>query len=106
MSRRLGLALAFVTAGTAPAVHGQAAPDAWSVETCARYTAAWHQMQPDTRPGIGPTFLRDHAAFLASGCMAGRVCPTSKAEIALADTLSLMAVAEGTAGSFLPFNCR
>jgi hypothetical protein len=55
--------------------------------------------------GIGARFLADHAAFLASGCTEGRVCPASTDERALADRLALMAVAEGMAGSFLPFAC-
>ncbi|MDQ2094044.1 hypothetical protein [Rhodalgimonas zhirmunskyi] len=91
----------------AQAVHAQdvGAPDGWSIEKCDRYKAAWAHMQPETRPGIGAGFLRDHAAFLASGCLSGRVCPQSPAEIELADTLSLMAVADGMAGSFTPFSC-
>lgn len=80
--------------------------DDWTREKCRLYTAAWdHLAAGGGLAGIGARFLADHAAFLASGCTAGRVCPESAAELALADRLALMAVAEGMAGSFLPFAC-
>lgn len=80
---------------------------AWTAEKCARYTRAWdHVSAGDGLTGIGTDFLTAHAEFLATGCTTrGRVCPSSPAEVRLADTLALMAVAEGTAGSFLPFRC-
>tara|TARA_R110002033_G_scaffold36345_2_gene74697 strand:- start:657 stop:1046 length:390 start_codon:yes stop_codon:yes gene_type:complete len=89
---------------TAPAV-AQVQPDGWNAEKCSRYSVAWAQMTAGDMTGISTQFLEDHAAFLASGCLQGRVCPVSEAEYRLADTLALMAVAEGMAGSFLPFSC-
>mgnify|MGYP003136566201 FL=1 len=83
----------------------QVQPDGWSIEKCSRYSVAWTQMTAGDTAGISARFLDDHAAFLASGCVQGRVCPVSDAEYKLADTLALMAVAEGMAGSFLPFSC-
>ncbi|UOA28489.1 hypothetical protein [Pseudosulfitobacter sp. DSM 107133] len=83
----------------------QAQPDGWTVEKCSRYSLAWAQMTSGDMTGISARFLDDHADFLASGCLQGQVCPVSKAEYQLADTLALMAVAEGMAGSFLPFSC-
>lgn len=80
--------------------------DDWTRAKCRLYTAAWdHLAAGDGLAGIGARFLAEHAAFLASGCTEGRVCPQSAAELALADRLALMAVAEGMAGSFLPFAC-
>ena len=85
---------------------GAAMADDWTRAKCRLYTAAWdHLAAGDGLAGIGARFLADHAAFLASGCTEGRVCPEGAAEIALADRLALMAVAEGMAGSFLPFAC-
>ncbi|ASM71145.1 MULTISPECIES: hypothetical protein [Roseobacteraceae] len=88
-----------------PPVMAQVQPDGWSAEKCSRYSAAWAQMTSGDMSGVSDRFLDDHAAFLASGCLQGRVCPVSDAEYQLADTLALMAVAEGMAGSFLPFSC-
>ncbi len=59
----------------------------------------------DALAGIGTAFIAAHDAFLASGCRTGAVCPETAPERALADRLSLMAVAEGMTGSFLPFAC-
>lgn len=84
-----------------------ATAEAWRTEKCLRYTRAWNHMAAgDGLSGIGPEFIAAHDAFLAAGCSGPReVCPQNRAERALADTLALMAVAEGTAGSFLPFRC-
>ncbi|MDR7126883.1 hypothetical protein [Pseudotabrizicola sp. 4114] len=81
---------------------------AWVARKCSLYTEAWTALTAGQgAAGIGPAFLEQHEAFLASGCTArAEVCPVSPEEFALADKLSLMAVAEGMAGSFLPFACR
>ena len=101
---------AAVCLGVPAAVVGQSlggTPD-WVARKCSLYTEAWVALTAgDGAAGIGPAFLKQHEAFLASGCTArADVCPDSPAEIALADKLSLMGVAEGMAGSFLPFACR
>lgn len=94
----LGAALSF---GTASAL-----ASTWSERKCELYTAAWNDATRGSGlAGISAEFLASHADFLASGCRAGTVCPRGRAEVALADLLSLMAVAEGMAGSFLPFRC-
>lgn len=97
--------LALLLPGAAPA-QTDVSPE-WTAEKCARYTRAWqHVSAGDGLAGIGRDFLTAHAEFLASGCtLRGTACPRSAAELRLADTLALMAVAEGTAGSFLPFRC-
>ncbi|MGS4982910.1 hypothetical protein SAMN05444149_102318 [Pseudosulfitobacter pseudonitzschiae] len=102
MKRLFATVSCLVLAAPAPA---QVQPDSWNAEKCSRYSVAWAQMTAGDMRGISTQFLKDHAAFLASGCLQGRVCPVSEAEYRLADTLALMAVAEGMAGSFLPFSC-
>lgn len=84
-----------------------AAGDNWSERKCVLYTAAWHHIAGGgVLDGVSEEFLADHDAFLASGCLdRGHVCPRGPRELEIADMLSLMAVAEGMAGSFLPFNC-
>lgn len=79
----------------------------WTEQKCVLYTAAWHHLASDGAPdGVSDEFIAAHDAFLSSGCLdRGHVCPRTAQEVEIADTLSLMAVAEGMAGSFLPFNC-
>lgn len=81
--------------------------DGWTQRKCVLYTAAWKRVVGDERPaGVSDEFVSAHDAFLASGCLdRGRVCPRSPRELEIADILSLMAVSEGMAGSFLPFDC-
>jgi hypothetical protein len=83
------------------------AQDDWKQRKCALYGDAWAHLAGDGLPeGVSDGFVAAHDAFLASGCVdRGHVCPRSDAERDLADMLSLMAVAEGMAGSFLPFGC-
>lgn len=88
-------------------VQAEVRAETWTERKCALYTDAWnHLVGQGTPAGVSALFMAEHAAFLASGCVAGSVCAESPQEVALADTLSLMAVAEGMAGSFLPFSCR
>lgn len=78
----------------------------WTETKCELYASAWdHVGAGEGSAGISPGFVAAHDAFVASGCLRGRVCPRSDEELALADLLSLMAVAEGMTGSFLPFAC-
>jgi len=81
--------------------------DRWTERKCELYTDAWHHIAGGGVPeGVSVEFVTDHDAFLASGCLdRGYVCPRSPQERDIADMLSLMAVAEGMAGSFLPFDC-
>ncbi len=78
----------------------------WTAQKCERYTRAWEMATQGAREGLSDAFIADHDTFLASGCtIRGTVCPETAQERALADMLSLMAVAEGATGSFLPFHC-
>lgn len=95
------------TLATHPALAQGTGGDSWTERKCVLYTAAWNHIASNGAPdGVSEEFLADHDAFLASGCLdRGHVCPRSPRELEIADMLSLMAVAEGMAGSFLPFNC-
>jgi hypothetical protein len=103
-ARRVTGALAGVAALVPVTV---AAQDDWTQRKCALYADAWTYLAGEGVPdGVSDRFVAAHDAFLASGCRdRGQVCPQSDAERGLADMLSLMAVAEGMAGSFLPFGC-
>jgi hypothetical protein len=85
-----------------------ASPRSWPDEKCARYRAAWDEAQRRMgRDGLGAEFLARHQAFLDSGCtLRADVCPRSKAELHIANTLTLRALNAGMAGTFLPFACR
>jgi hypothetical protein len=84
-----------------------AQPD-WPQVKCARYAEATAAALAYLGPqGLSRQFLDRHAAFLASGCRGPRdVCPRSRAELTLADALSIAAMNGGATGSFLPFACR
>ncbi|MGL4974928.1 MAG: hypothetical protein ACRC56_06520 [Bosea sp. (in: a-proteobacteria)] len=83
-------------------------PGNWPEEKCARYRAAYAKaIARQGLNGIGNEFQESHAAFLASGCLEGRnVCPRSKEELNLANTLVILAMNGGMASTFLPFACR
>ena len=101
----LPFALVVLSAHSAPAQGAEG--DSWTERKCVLYTAAWNHIAGEGAPdGVSEDFLADHDAFLASGCLDRRhVCPRSPRELEIADMLSLMAVAEGMTGSFLPFKC-
>lgn len=80
----------------------------WQREKCERYRTAW--MQAKTRrgtTGLSPDFLTRHDAFIASGCLEGRnVCPRSREELDIANTLVLLGMNAGMSGTFFPFACK
>lgn len=102
MRRVVALSLAGLAASGSPVV-----ADDWTARKCVLYGDAWDYLMAGGVPeGVSAEFVAGHAAFVASGCLdRGHVCPESAAEREIADMLSLMAVAEGMAGSFLPFGC-
>ncbi len=101
------LARALAAGALALAAGAAAAQDSdWSARKCALYTDAWaHAATGEALNGVSADFLAAHEAFLSSGCREGRVCPVTGAELALADTLTLMSMAEGMASTFVPFAC-
>jgi hypothetical protein len=79
----------------------------WPAEKCRRYAEAWGAAaRQQGTVGLSRDFLEAHAAFIASGCRERTTCPRSPAEIAMADTLTLLALNAGMSGTFLPFVCR
>jgi hypothetical protein len=83
-------------------------PGSWPEAKCARYKTAYAQaVAHKGLTGIGKPFLDSHDAFLASGCLEGRdVCPRSKEELDLANTLVILGMNQGMSSTFLPFACR
>lgn len=94
----LALAVAPATAETG---------DAWSQQKCALYAEAWpHALDVVGREGISEDFIAAHDDFIAGGCvLRGAVCPRSAQEYRLADILTIAAMNEGMASTFLPFAC-
>ena len=88
-------------------VAAPAAAQDWPAEKCRRYAEAWEAAtQRLGTAGLSEGFLAAHAAFVASGCRERAACPRSQAEIAMADTMTLLALNAGMSGTFLPFVCR
>ncbi|MGX5736930.1 hypothetical protein [Bosea thiooxidans] len=111
MPALLALALAFFAAVATAQAQSPAKPQGgrdWPTEKCERYKAAFTQaVARQGKQGLGPEFLASHDAFLASNCQArADVCARSKEELALANTLVVMAMNQGMASTFLPFYCR
>lgn len=80
----------------------------WPAEKCARYKEGYRvAITRQGRQGLGPEFLARHDAFLASDCTAEHdVCPRSKEELDLANTLVILGINQGMASTFMPFACR
>lgn len=83
-------------------------PEDWPTVKCNRYKQAYSEaIRRVTTRGIGPEFIARHDAFLASNCTAqADVCPRSKEELNLANTLVILGMNQGMASTFLPFACR
>jgi hypothetical protein len=96
-------ALGALIAGSAAGL----ADDAWTTRKCEIYATAWSRaLDLHGDAGLGGAFIESQEAFIASGCADGtKVCPTSDAEIRLADTLTILSMNEGMASTFVPFAC-
>lgn len=81
--------------------------DAWSQRKCALYADAWARaIDGAGAEGISAGFITAHDAFIAGGCvLRGAVCPVSAQEYRMADILTIAAMNEGMASTFLPFAC-
>ncbi|WP_454286780.1 hypothetical protein [Rhizobium arsenicireducens] len=96
-------------AGAKAASHEPAtAPDAWTIEKCARYGRAFEALvKVFDEQGTTKDFIRGNRDFIAAGCSNGAdICPTSERDIEFANALTLLAMNAGAASSFLPFVCR
>lgn len=82
-------------------------PRSWTAEKCARHGAAWTEaLSRFGEQGLSAGFLAAHDAFLASGCQSrAAICPSSEADLALANALTIAAMNGGAASTFLPFRC-
>lgn len=91
-----------------PTVLAAEEADDWSRQKCALYSSAWERaLEWRGTEGLSERFLARHEAFLAGGCLGrGDVCPQSPQELALADLLTIAAMNEGMASTFLPFACQ
>lgn len=112
MTRLLHLLLLGLFWATASALPGQVASaeeaKSWPQEKCDFYARAWHDLYKlSDRAHVTDAFVEGNEAFIAAGCSNGAdVCPSSKADIDLANNLTMAAMNFGTASSFLPFICR
>lgn len=82
--------------------------ESWPAVKCARYRQGYRvAIDRQGKQGLGAEFLARHDAFLASDC-AGQhdVCPRSKEELDLANTLVVLGMNQGMASTFMPFACR
>lgn len=79
----------------------------WTEEKCDRYAAAWQAaVEQRGMAGLSDEFLAAHDAFLGSGCRSRSACPRSRAELDMADLMTVLALNAGMSGTFLPFVCR
>ena len=59
-----------------------------------------------SRSALTPAFFAKHEAFIRGGCFADKaVCPTTPAELAFADLLTMMTVSANMGSTFTPFRC-
>jgi len=104
----VALTAATLTAATLVPVSAMAETgDVWSQRKCALYTDIWGRaLDVVGQEGISEDFIAAHDAFIAEGCvLRGAVCPVSAQEYRLADILTIAAMNEGMASTFLPFAC-
>lgn len=99
-------------AGIALALVGLAAPavaeedlSAWRAEKCRLYASSWARAIAGEPQGVRRDFVRANEAFISDGCLQGKTCPQTPAELEIANILSLMMIYEGAASTFLPFGC-
>lgn len=104
----LALLLTAATGASAQMSAPPAGKRDWTTEKCERYRKAYGQaVARQGTQGLGGEFLARHEAFLASNCTAqADVCARSKEELALANTLVVLAMNAGMSSTFLPFYCR
>lgn len=102
------LAAMAVVGGASSSLAQEPARPNWAQVKCERYAKGWAQaLARQGTTGLGRAFLERHAAFVASGCAgAADVCARSSQELALANTMVIVAMNAGAASTFPPFACR
>jgi hypothetical protein len=106
--RRLLVSALWLLLAFAGSAVSQSGSSGWPAEKCARYRLAWTEaLKRFGREGLGAEFLSRHQAFIDGGCTArADICPRSRAELDMANTMTLRALNAGMSGTFLPFACR
>lgn len=107
--RALAALAAAMLAGPIPGAGAEEpARPSWAQVKCERYAKGWAQaLARQGKAGLGREFLERHAAFVASGCAgAADVCARTPEELALANTMVIVAMNAGAASTFPPFACR
>lgn len=81
--------------------------DDWTRQKCELYALIFKDaLGLQGHDGLSPDFLSTNQRFIDAGCTGERsLCPTSEAELAFADLLTLMTMNEGMASTFVPFGC-
>lgn len=79
----------------------------WIAKKCALYTDAWSRaLSSNPNITISENFRTANEDFISSGCVKEiTVCPRSKDELELANTLAIVMLNEGAASTFMPFAC-
>ncbi|POF32307.1 hypothetical protein [Roseibium marinum] len=101
-------ALAAVVLGSAiPVSAAQETRDARRAKNCAYYREMIaHALEGIDGEALSPSFVEEHDAFVAGGCLATRpACPKSPADFAFADLLTMMTVSANMGSTFTPFWC-
>lgn len=106
--RGVFFAAALACAALPSADKATAAQKTWPERKCEFYAKAWRELLDlFGRTGITAGFIKGNEDFIAAGCSNGAdACPESKADIDLANKLTMASMNFGTASSFLPFVCR
>ena len=81
--------------------------EALTAVRCAHYDKAWRDIVAKRgTAGLSAEFVARHDAFIANGCsQKPDVCPRSAAELEIANIMTIVAMNDGTASTFLPFGC-
>lgn len=89
-----------------PAAAQESAPTQWQVTKCRVYAEALADARRDRKGALSKSFLDENDAFVAKGCTERvPVCPRTKADLEIANILTIVAMNAGTASTFLPFAC-
>lgn len=81
--------------------------EALTAVRCAHYDKAWRDLVAKRgTEGLSADFIARHDVFIANGCsQKPDVCPRSPAELEIANVMTIVAMNDGTASTFLPFGC-
>ena len=74
---------------------------------CSIYKDIWSSIlsKSDTSK-LSPSFVDSHNAFVQTGCVDyNGVCPRSEYDVSIANQLTIAAMNNGMASTFLPFKC-